>query len=351
MQQKNPEIEINIIPFKNLEGGVEVFISPEEKPNFRRIFGQSIPTIALNAFGQREVAFWSTQGEPSAERFVVALDNEQRFAKHYFNWLIFQHFKNSGAITNRNFIADTEIWIELPTQQYDPTRVFNKFAIKVVLQRFSEGLGLLLSYEGTSHVTRKPITELQGLELGTLVKVLYKNEICKYSKLPEEDRQKTNIIYPVLNRKIESQVNITVEKPRIANKYSLYRKKIEEFYQSHLSGKQIEGRIQITASGFLKLNPNLIKNTSDDGNLLVFGNNNTNFNTYNGLKQFGPTFVPNTGKIEFLFIFHADDREVANSFFSYLKKGFKGFPGIEPFVGIPLNLDKSPYQKEDCSLI
>lgn len=58
------------------------------------------------------------------------------------------------------------------------------------------------------------------------------------------------------------------------------------------------------------------------------------------MKEYGPVQAPPTNKqIKLIFIFHEDDKELANKLYSYLKKGYKSFPGLESFVKIQFDID------------
>jgi hypothetical protein len=73
---------------------------------------------------------------------------------------------------------------------------------------------------------------------------------------------------------------------------------------------------------------------------LLFGNNKTNFVPYIGLKEYGPLQGLLSEKpVRFIFIFHEEDRDYANKVYSYLKKGYKSFPGLESFVKIKFEID------------
>lgn len=116
---------------------------------------------------------------------------------------------------------------------------------------------------------------------------------------------------------------------------------IHEFYESHLKDVKIGNTIQILGSGFYKPYTGEINHTSEDSNLLLFGNNQKNFIPYIGIKEYGPIQGPLSDKtIKLIFIFHKEDRDYANKLYSFLKKGYKSFPGLESFVNIDFEIDK-----------
>jgi hypothetical protein len=107
----------------------------------------------------------------------------------------------------------------------------------------------------------------------------------------------------------------------------------------HLKDKLIGNNVKIVESGFYKPHISKINHTTEDSNLLLFGNNQKNYTPYVGLKEYGPTQTLQSETVRFIFIFHKDDKELANKAYSYLKKGYKSFPGLESFVKIKFEID------------
>lgn len=76
---------------------------------------------------------------------------------------------------------------------------------------------------------------------------------------------------------------------------------------------------------------------SFEKNKMVFKNKNQDYSTVNGMRDFGPYNVPENAKnTQLLFIY--PDKESANKLYTYLLRGFKHFPGLESYVGIPANI-------------
>lgn len=76
-----------------------------------------------------------------------------------------------------------------------------------------------------------------------------------------------------------------------------------------------------------------------DRNKMIFKDNNTDYSTINGMRDYGPYKLP--GKIsETKLLFIYPDKESANKLYSYLSRGYRHFPGIESYVGIPANISE-----------
>jgi hypothetical protein len=76
-----------------------------------------------------------------------------------------------------------------------------------------------------------------------------------------------------------------------------------------------------------------------DRNKMIFKDNNTDYSTINGMRDYGPYKLPEKiSKTKLLFIY--PDKESANKLYSYLSRGYRHFPGIESYVGIPANISE-----------
>lgn len=76
-----------------------------------------------------------------------------------------------------------------------------------------------------------------------------------------------------------------------------------------------------------------------DSNKMIFGNGNEDYSTINGMREYGPYKKPeNISKFQLLFIY--PDSEAANKLFGYFSRGYRHFPGLESYVGIPANLSE-----------
>ena len=272
--------------------------------------------------------------------FCKSFENK-RFAKHYFNKILFDYFQNQGIITNRNFINDTEVYLEDILFQNKEYKKYHKFLLRIDNNDLIQGTSLLVSYDGDSFILNKSIKEID-ISLTLVGKIRYQERITKFASLSETEQADKNNIYPLLNRGIKSFLNYTVQNNYSENKYGKYYDLIHKFYEAHLKNAVIRDCIKIVESGFYKPYEEKIKQASEDSNLLLFGNNRKHFIPYNGLKEYGPIQGLLSDKpVKFIFIFHEGDKDYANKIYSYLKKGYKSFPGLESFVKIKFEIDTS----------
>jgi hypothetical protein len=98
---------------------------------------------------------------------------------------------------------------------------------------------------------------------------------------------------------------------------------------------------QITATSMVDFN----------SNKMVFKGGYEDFATVNGMRDHGPYFIPDDiKKTHLLFIY--PDRESANKLYNYFARGYRHFPGLESYVGIPAKIfdKKIAYESDLGSL-
>lgn len=164
-------------------------------------------------------------------------------------------------------------------------------------------------------------------------------DVVRYLKnnlLIKNTQSQIDFTYPVkANREIRRLLNIPLN-PR--------RKFYKEYY------KLIDNFIRDITDKFnnIKLHTNFtraseINTVSFEKNKMLFKDDNKDYSTVNGMRDYGPYQVPEDIKnIQLLFIY--PDGESANKLYEYLSRGYRHFPGLESYVGIPANV----YSKKIC---
>lgn len=332
--------KINILPFGVLKEEVTISFSINEKAGYNRIYKLNLPKN-FPATIKNEVekfVWWSDMPQSDDITIPILLKENKVFAKHYFNKLLFNHFYTQGILTNRNFINDTEVYLEDNVMGNNEFKKFNKFSLRIDNNDIIDGTSLLVSYDKDIFILNKSV-ETARLESSNLGRIVYKDRIVKFGLLTDDEQLDKQNIFPVLNRDIRSILKLPFERNFSENKYQKYYDLIHLFFDNHLKDQVIGDCIKIFESGYYKPNESKIEHTSEESNLLLFGQNKNHFTPYIGLKEYGPLQPPPDKKIKFIFIFHQEDSELANKLYSYLKKGYKSFPGLESFVKIHFEID------------
>ncbi len=92
----------------------------------------------------------------------------------------------------------------------------------------------------------------------------------------------------------------------------------------------------IVYSSFIKKSEKEINHVDFENNKMIFKNNQKDYSAINGMRDYGPYKIPDTVvNTQLLFIY--PDSESANKLAMYFSRGFRHFPGLESYVGIPAN--------------
>lgn len=334
------QFKINILPFSITKERVDISFSEKEKIGYHRTYKDNLPKNypadkkeALDKF-----AWWNTVSQEDDITISINLYENIRFAKYYFNKLIFDHFYIQNIMTNRNFIYDTEVYLEDVSFHNIDYKKYKRFSLRVDNNDLIEGTSLRVSYCSDSVILNTSV-EAAGIDNSHLGKISYQNKITKLESLSKTEQNDRNNIYPVLNPAIKSDLKLQYERNFSENKYRKYYEQINSFYDSYLKDVIIGDCIKIFESGFYSPYDEKVNRTSEDSNLLLFGNNKKHYTPYVGLKEYGPIEAPPDKPVKIIFIFHEEDNGLANKVYSYLKKGYKSFPGLESFVKIQFEID------------
>jgi len=136
------------------------------------------------------------------------------------------------------------------------------------------------------------------------------------------------------NFEIRKSLDITTNPRR--KFYKAHYEQINQFVK-HLSG-QLKDSFTIYTN-FRRVIEKDFNIVDFDRNKMVFKDDNTDYSTINGMRDYGPYKLPEKiRETKLLFIY--PDKESANKLYSYLSRGYRHFPGIESYAGIPANISE-----------
>lgn len=333
------DFRINILPVRLVKNQVDITITENEEPGFFQITKYCLPQ-SYPAKSETEIYWWShLVNTDKLPTFKVNIEKDKRFGKKYLNRLIFEYFQERNLFTGSNFVNDTEVYEEDKSFTDTVLSKYHCYSLKIDQNCLVDGFSLLLSYDGDTFVTKRNLEQLT-LEKTLVKKVLYKGSIRKYKYLNEKEITEEKLIYPVINPAIRKALNLPFVRNYSENKYLHYYERIQNFYEKWLKEKEINQTLMVLGGGFHQPNSQRINQVNDESNLLLFGNNQKNYNPYFGIKENGP-LVSLSKRIKLLFIFHEKDKDLANKVYSYLKTGYRSFPGLEVFVNIKFDVDQA----------
>lgn len=128
----------------------------------------------------------------------------------------------------------------------------------------------------------------------------------------------------------------SLEKQKSPINYNERYRELTLIYNENLKNKSF-GLLSFVSQSFLGVP---VKKVRFEKNKMVFKNNGLDINPITGMKNFGVYKpAPNSYNKKIIFIYQNSDD--ANNLFKYLKGGYKQFPGLERYVGIPVVLANS----------
>ena len=346
---------INIIPFELSFEKIKIYYSEKVKTGY-----DLIPQKLLDPSTEsNEKVCWSLKKFNGSKEIEIDKNNWKSFK--VISDIVRKTFRDcffkQGLIVYNDFIDNLTLLEKIDSYSTQGLNQFKEFAIRVICpykQRVCyEGniWCLSISYQGKVEITENPLSTYSNY--GVIKKVLTQNTVKYLNKLTEAEKSSTETKV-IVNNEFRWKQGWPVHYYKSQNKYSQFYDEISDFYSKYIKGKNINvtenEKISIFESGFQTISEKRIIYTKKDSNELIFGENKTHFSPYHGIKEYGPYQSISNNQYKFFFIFHEDDKEIANSFYACLTKGVRGFPGLFRFVGLNVNLDKQntiKFKEED----
>jgi len=326
------EYRINKVLFKIINPKIKIWVSVNLLPEFNRKKIAVFEGITLpDELRQQETIFFSFQSNPQATETELNLEVSRYFLKPYVDFHLGRFFKQKAIPTRQNFIQSIQIWKYLSADEKITT--YDRFSLRQLGTSNIHKLELLISYDGKSLATTKPLSEL-NLQ-SPVSKYFQNNEIHEVKFSPITSNTQT---FPILSIAMKKEMNIPFEGFANKNTYLEYYKKISVFYDSYLKNQTIAENISFYSEGFEHIDSQKILKTKKVSNSLKF-NGNSDYNIFSGLKNFGPYKVPPTDNLRFIFIYKPHHRDAANQLYLILKNGLaNNFPGLKDYLKIHFEL-------------
>jgi hypothetical protein len=138
----------------------------------------------------------------------------------------------------------------------------------------------------------------------------------------------------IANREIKEGLGINKTTPKKLSYKAIYTE-LTKFYNEILLQLSNE-KISILAGGLRNVETYDINKVNTSENLMLFGNERTDINAVTGLRDYG-IYRPSPKATEVKFVFVYQNKSDANQLYLYLKNGYKHYPGLWSYVGIPIS--------------
>lgn len=258
--------------------------------------------------------------ENSQETYLELAYND-KFKKDFTIWLLSNHFKKSGFYVYLKPIGLDLSCYELVRSYNEEWDIYQRWDFKLDYRNNQLIFNLGSS---TSYISKNEI-QLDD-ELGNLSCILSDGYVRK-SKYIELIKSRV-----IANWYLKQTYNL--ESLRNPINYTKRYKELQQFFNAIL---KLSKEVVFHSIGFDSIRAETVNFSH---NKMLFRNGATDINPIAGMRNYGVyQDAPNALEKQFIFIYqHNDD---ANTLYKYLKAGYKGFPGLQPYVNIPLTLANS----------
>ena len=344
---------MNLIPFNFSFEKIPIYYSDsEETPNIisKKLLGLSESNDLPES---NERVYWDLKEFTNSQKLEIKKNDQEKFRaiSNIVKKTLQEYFLEQQLIVDKNFTSDIIVLEKTDNYTQDGLIKYKQFIIRIVRpkQQYACFNGnswfLSISYGGEKEITKKPL-KLYTDDYNIIKKVLVGNKVKLLDNLLDnlkEEEKVSDNTKVIVSNKLRKRKNWPRNFYKTQNRYFAFYSEISNFYEKYLKGQDItitqDKKISIFLSGFHKITDTQIIKTEKDSNLLTFGENQTHFSPYYGIKEYGPLQSIEQEKYKFFFIFHQEDRDIANKLYAYFTKGTQGFPGLFRFVGLNVEID------------
>ena len=342
-------LQLNIIPFSTPVNEITLPFSVGKQQGFYGLYlDDEVKELVGDKMTKLEYLenkrIYTDFGTPKENSFLLTIDIEKhpKLALHYFKHLIYTYFRNGVAhIMQRNFTDDIEVWFLNTEEVRTGYNLYDKFTLKVNYSNVTDGFELVISYDGTSRVSKKSLKEMPGFDTSQLHLVNSNGLVRGWNYLNPEEKVHLDKIYPIIGIKLYQTYKITYELPDNKNRYPRYLTPINNFYENYLNNDVFRAILPIDKNGYIKNYTATVSNLTDASNKLQYGKNTGDTPKYD-LAEHGPCEpIPPPNNVVFFFIYHKDSQPDYELIKSYFEKGYKTHPNLQDFIYQPFFINET----------
>jgi len=345
------DLLLNIITFSPPEGKQTFAFYKEKQANYFPVFKDDLQGLLDDVLTPLELEelerLYTDFQEPKEGALLLDIDLSvsTRFANHYYRFLIRDHFKGIADIIHENFTSETEVWFHNPEKSTDKFKIYNQFTLKVQFGRVSDKPELVVSFDGTTKVLTKPISQIYNFNTNLYNWMVCNGVIYKWKFKPPEVNNQPHNCYPILSNELKPHFEIAFDVPNLQNRYPQYLHILQAFYTKYLDTVAFRNIIPLSLDGFLKPSSNQVRVIGSTSNDLLYGSGKTGKEPKKDFKSKGPYQLPTKpSNFKFFFIYQASDKLGAvTELYRYLHSGYKDdrfpFPKMQDYIKVPFELD------------
>lgn len=295
MQQ---ELLLNIIPF-NPAAGKQTFAfyrqkqegyNPVFKADLEGLLDDKLPAAELEALEKLYTDF--QPAKEGAIELEIDLSVTYRFANHFYRHLIREYFTSIADIMHQNFTSETEVWFHDKDKSNAKFNLYNQFTLKVQHSRVTTGPELVLSYDGTTKVFAKPVSQIHNFNTNLYNWIVCNGVLYKWKYRPQAVINMPEKCYPVLSNEIKPHMEIAHDVPNLSNRYPRYLGILQNFYNKYLNVDAFRSLIAISTDGFFQPTTDQFRVINSTSNDLLYANGKTGKEPKKDFKSKGPYQLP-----------------------------------------------------------
>lgn len=350
MQQ---ELLLNIIPFDPPKGKQKFAFYKQKQADYYPVFKDDLQGLLddkLSALELLELNKLYTDFQPAKEGAIVLeidLSVSYRFASHYYRFLIRDYFMGIADIIHQNFTSETEVWFNHKEKSNAKYNVYNQFTVKEQHARVTDKPEIVLSYDGTTKVFAKPVSEIYNFNTNLYNWIVCNGILYKWKFRPQEVINMPDKCYPVLSNDIKPHLEIAHDVPNLTNRYPRYLNVLQDFYTKYFDNDTFRSLIPISTNGFYKPIAEQFRVINSTSNDLLYSGGKTGKEPKKDFKSKGPYQLPQKpSNFKFFFIYHQSDKASAvTELYKYFNSGWTdgkfSFPKLQDYIKVPFELDIS----------
>lgn len=342
-------LQLNIIPFSTPVNEITLPFSVGKQQGFYGLYlDDEVKELVGDKMTKLEYLennrIYTDFGTPKENSFLLTIDIEKhpKLALHYFKHLIYTYFRNGVAhIMQRNFTDDIEVWFLNTEEVRTGYNLYDKFTLKVNYSNVTDGFELVISYDGTSRVSKKSLKEMPGFDTSQLHLVNSNGLVRGWNYLNPEEKLHLDKIYPIIGIKLYQTYKITYELPDNKNRYPRYLTPINNFYENYLNNDVFRAILPIDKNGYIKNYTATVSNLTDASNKLQYGKNTGDTPKFDLAEHDPCEPIPPPNNVVFFFIYHKDSQPDYELIKSYFEKGYKTHPNLQDFIYQPFFINET----------
>ena len=340
------DLTLNVLNFAHARNTLSVHIGKTEIPGCVKLSARDCESLA-GRFGEAPELFCSfDEKTDSSQKITRAVSPDYcrqgelawsfSFLKKYYTHCLTTHFRAKGIPASNNFVSDTEVWIKSKSP-YPDCDGYRVFTLRVQFNRAERKPELLVASGDVRSVYGKSVADTVFAETSEDLfnRVLFRNQLYRYSDMPETARRHLEEVYPCVSFDLLRELKIPRPTPDKSNRYLKYSREIDEFRKNFLEDTALSD-LMLLETDWKQVQPRRLDMSAMK--VLRFGEGEHAEPKY-GVKQFGPRELITTETV-FFFIMHEGDTPLAFTINEYLagkRNEFAG--GLGAFLRMKYNTE------------